>query len=242
MIRSLEDLNEDEQNAEIRALKDSPWDEEMRGQVWGDRGLLRFRLKKEMGGYARFFEGMNATTTDDDGDCASLVLKLHEFCKKNMTPQELHDLFQLTRDDLVDLLKTKYKICSFYTIVFCTVAEQLEHFELTGYGGDAPSDSSELSLSELNFERELKFDKTGRRFCINVVTNENKDSINDAVLVRFLQRMVNLAGPTLMTCIDRKDGNRNAPNFRSDRRIIRLLIARCWADKLMKRYAEYKKQ
>ena len=240
MIRSLDDLNEDEKNAEIRALKDCPWDDDMRGQVWGDRGLLRFRLKKEMGGYARFFAGLNATS--DDGDDASLVLKMHQFCKENMTPRELHDLFQISRDDLVDILKTKYNICSFYTIVFCTVVEQMEHFELTGFGVDAPNDDSELSLSELKFERELKFDKRDRGFCIDVVASENDDCVNDEVLLYFLLRMVHLKGSILMNCTDRKDDKRNAPSFRSDRRIIRLMIARCWADKLIRRYTDYKKQ
>ena len=239
MIRAIDDLNDDEKAHEIAVVKVSPWDEEMRGQVWGDRGLLRWRMRKEMGGYRKMLEGLRegAGGTDD-----VVIAKLHDFCVNNMATAELYSLFTLSRQDLVDMLKTKYKICSFYTIVFCTVAEQLEHFDMTGIGLDAPEcDNS----AEVEFERELKFDAKGRGFYFNVVNKSNDDTINEPVLLKFLQRMVTLGGPTLLTCSNVKKNsssgskNNNGPSFRSDRRAIRLIIARCWADKLVERYTEF---
>ena len=181
--------------------------------------------------------------SNDDGayDTDTVVEKLHDFCVDCMTIDELYDLFTLSRDELVSMLKSKYNLCSFYTVVFSTVAQQLEHFEMTGIGLDAPELSD--NTAEVEFERKLKFDARGRGFYMNVV-NRKDDSINETVLRIFLNRMVSLAGPTLLLCSDldekrHSDGtgsNGDSPSFKSDRRVIRLIIARCWADKLLKRY------
>ncbi|KAL3787635.1 hypothetical protein HJC23_011783 [Cyclotella cryptica] len=261
MIRSMSDLHPDEVECEIRALATSPWDEEMKDQVWGDRGMLRFRMKREMGGYRRFLEGVAVESREEDGETMHLevpaVSVLSDFCKNHISPSELYELFQVSREDLVDVLKTKYKICSFYTVVFCTVAEQLENFDVTGCGDDAPScsddgnnhDTDNRDNSELGFEKDLKFDNTGRGFCIDVVNNlaksvdgnDNQCTINDPVLLRFLQRMVSLSGPTLLARASSAGGCRGSShNFRSDRRVIRLIIARLWADRLIDKYTEFK--
>lgn len=243
MIRSLSDLNAGEVEREICALKTSPWDEEMRDQVWGDRGLLRYRMKKEMRGYKQFFENIAESTNADD----NVIAVLHKFCKNHVQPSELHHLFQLTRDDLEEVLKTKYKICSFFTIVFSAVAEQLEKFELTGYGVDAPSCSDECNNSELCFEQDFKFDKNGRGFCIDIAdvckntSGDTQFKINDAVLLRFLQRMASLSGPNLLSCASSSEPSRSAPCFRSDRRLMRLIVARLWADRIIEKYTEFTK-
>jgi len=259
-IRSMADLHPDEIECELRALRTSPWDEEMKDQVWGDRSMLRFRMKKEMGGYRRFLEGVVADSRGKDETTpleVDAVSVLSDFCKNHVSMRELYQLFQVSREELVDTLKNKYKICSFYTIVFCTVAEQMENFDVTGCGDDAPSwgdnddshDTDERDDSELEFEKDLKFDKTGRGFCINVVNNMAKNddgnddqcTVNDPVLLRFLQRMVSLAGPTLLARASFAGGSRgNSHSFRSDRRVIRLIIARLWADRLMDNYTKFK--
>ena len=245
---------------EIRALKTSPWDEEMKDQVWGDRSLLRFRMKKEMGRYRSFLEGMTADSREGEArhfDEIHAVSALSDFCKNHISPRELYQLFQVSREDLVDVLKTKYKICSFYTIVFCSVAEQMENFDVTGCGEDAPScnendnnHDKEMSYSpELGFEKDLKFDSSGRGFCIDIVNNmANSDdgndrqcTINEPVLRRFLQRMVSLAGPTLLARATSAGGNQGSTHsFRSDRRVIRRIIAHLWADRLIDKYTAYK--
>ena len=241
MIRSLDDFTDDEKEAEIRAMKTSPWDEDMTRQIWGDRGLLRWRMKKEIGRYRSFFEGIVRDSNCASAHQISVVEKLHHFCVNSMTAQELNNLFQLSREELLDILKTKYKICSFYSVVFSTVVEQLEHFELTEIGADASKHHD--NISESDFEKDLKFSKRNCRFCMDIVDMDKGDEcrINDVLLRRFLNRMVNLADPTLLLCSSPSEENYSGsknPTFRSDRRVIRLIIARCWADKLMNRYKE----
>ncbi|KAL7504351.1 hypothetical protein ACHAXN_002027 [Cyclotella atomus] len=243
IIRSIDDLNQLEQEREVQAVKISPWDETMREQVWGDRGLLRWRMRKEMSSYQQFLvelcgQGADVESVVEKG----AIAKLRDFCINHMTADELHDLFTLSRQELEDILKSRYKICSFYTIVFSTVAEQLENFHLTGIGLDAPENQD--NITEVQFERELRFDRR-RGFCIDAVNKSGDEYvIHESVLMNFLQRMVSLAGPTLLQCSisstsDEKCSSSNDPSFRSDRRVIRLIIARYWADKLIQRYRKF---
>jgi hypothetical protein len=79
--------------------------------------------------------------------------------------------------------------------------------------------------------------------------------VDDDVLLKFLRRMASLAGPTLLARAARNDGEgggsdrdgseggeiekddaANTTSFRSDRRVIRLMIARYWADRLIEKY------
>lgn len=242
LIRSLEDLNERDKERELRALKDVPWDDDMKGQVWGDRGLLRWKMKKEMAGYQAFLERLGA---GDDVQFSSsenqntVVNRLGNFCRDIMTPRQLHDIFQISRQDVIDILQTKYKICSFATVVFCAVAEQLEHFDATGLGIDAPNDASASCRSEADFENDIQFDQK-RGFCIDVATIRGGDdddyTINNLVLEHFLRRMVTLAGPTLLTYSNKNNNSSSEPSFHSDRRMIRLIIVKYWAEKIIERY------
>ena len=252
LIHSLEDLNAHDKERELRALKDVPWDDDMRGQVWGDRGLLRWKMKKEMAGYRAFLERLcvegEVVTSDDDVITSvqhqnRLVSRLTDFCRESMTPRQLYDIFQISRQDVISILQTKYKICSFATVVFCAVSEQLEHFNVTGLGIDAPNDGSVTSQSEVDFEKDIQFDSK-RGFYINIATisgnsDDNEYTINNLVLEHFLHRMVTLAGPTLLTCSDKNNSNNsNEPRFHSDRRIIRLIIAKYWAEKIIDRFQQ----
>jgi len=148
-----------------------------------------------------------------------------------------------------------------------TQAEQVANFKVTRYAVDArcPGDDN----SEEIFENELKFEKVGPGFCLNIATNHgvggNNDDwkVNDEVLRMFLQRVVSLAGPTLLARAakishDDDDGGNggsdgeadgasetnesNTPSFRSDRRVVRLMIARYWADRLIEKYNEVQKK
>mmetsp|Transcript_28228 Transcript_28228/g.60152 ORF Transcript_28228/g.60152 Transcript_28228/m.60152 type:complete len:319 (-) Transcript_28228:12-968(-) len=266
MINAMSDLETDTATNEINAAKASPWPPDMRDQIWSDRLLLRFRMKKDMKVYRAFLEGVvkGDDMDKEEVDVKDSIAPLHQFCINDLSPTQLRQIFQLPRSELTEVLKSKYKICSAYAVVFCTVAEQLANFKVTGYGVDARSSSGDDNSEEI-FEKELKFEKIGPGFCLNIATNHGVGGshdwkVNDEVLLKFLQRMVSLAGPTLLaraakTSHDNdgsdsdKDGSEtsekndsNIPSFRSDRRVIRLMIARYWADRLMEKYNEVQKK
>lgn len=251
MINAMSDLETDAATNEINAAKASPWPPDMRDQIWSDRLLLRFRMKKDMSKYRAFLEGVAVKGGDlgkEEVDIKGAIAPLHQFCRDELSHKELRQIFQLPRSELTEVLKSKYKICSAYAVVFCAVAEQVANFKLSRYPVDARHSPGDDDSEEM-FEKELKFEKVGPGFCLDVV--------NDDVLLVFLQRMVSLAGPTLLTRAAKtshdddegsgsdKDGGEtpeesdsNTPSFRSDRRVVRLMIARYWADRLIEKYDE----
>mmetsp|Transcript_27968 Transcript_27968/g.45400 ORF Transcript_27968/g.45400 Transcript_27968/m.45400 type:complete len:331 (-) Transcript_27968:85-1077(-) len=192
---------------------------------------------------------------------------LEKFCMNELSPRQIQGIFQLPRSELTEVLNSKYKICSAFAVVFCTVVEQVANFKVTGYPTDARSNSNGDNSEEI-FEQNLKFKKVGRGFCVDIITSSG--TINEKVLRMFLQRMVGLAGPTLLARAaksssssstsegggggsgsDDDDGDvdgassevieSRGPSFRSDRRVVRLMIARYWADRLIEKYEEVKK-
>lgn len=296
----MSDLETDSKTHEINAAKLSPWPDDMRDQIWGDRLLLRFKMKKEMKDYRAFLEEVvkdnnNATGAnnyevdnkhEDDDECNRKIQDaipiLLQFCTTQVNPDELHRIFQVKRSDLTEILKSKYKITSAYAVVFCSVVEQLANFHLTGYGVDAPpcyycndgpSGGGDVDDSEELFEKLLNYNGNGIGFNLEVARNiiredsEEEWNVNEEVLTTFLKRMASLAGPTLLARAQKvtrdeddeksnndsiddeneKDdeqsgtsGNNKKPSFRSDRRVARLMIARCWADRLIEKYKSMK--
>ena len=291
LIHAMSDLETDSKTHEINAAKLSPWPTDMRDQIWGDRLLLRFKMKKEMKDYRGFLEEVvvtghnnnnatnNVDTKNNNDDESNINIQdaipiLHEFCTTQLTPYDLHQIFQLQRSDLTEILKSKYKITSAFAIVFCSVVEQLANFDLTGYGVDAPPccDGSVDDNAEELFETVLKYNSRGPGFHLDVATNiieedsEEEWKVNDEVLNIFLKRMLSLAGPALLARApksvadnddeeeeegggknnssgdetekdnEQSDTSNSKPSFRSDRRVARLMIARCWTDRLIEKY------
>ena len=262
----MSDLETDTATQEINAAKASPWPPDMRDQIWSDRLLLRFKMKKDMKVYRSFLESVvkdnNDISTSNNSiegvDRRDAIPILQNFCTNELSPTELRQIFQLPRSELIEILNSKYKICGAYGVVFCTVSEQVVNSKVTGYGIDARHSPGDDNSEEI-FEKELKYKKVGPGFCLDITTQDDDgtDIVNQEVLNIFLQRMVSLAGPTLLNRAPKtsheeddkgsdsdKDGGDgaeeedepNIPSFRSDRRVIRLFIARYWADRLIEKY------
>ncbi|KAL7471574.1 hypothetical protein ACHAXS_011865 [Conticribra weissflogii] len=304
LIHSMSDLETDAAKREVTAAMASPWPTEMRDQIWSDRLLLRFKMKREMRLYREFLEGVvrdgvggSRDEGEEEGDCddannnnnndndsekmdlTRAIPLLQQFCTETLTPQQLRQIFQLPRSEITEILNNRYKICSSYAIIICAVVEQVANFRITGYGIDARSggkDDTDDGDEEILFEKLLKFEKVGTGFCIDITRKDGEEwKVNEDVLVAFLKRLVSLAGPTLLArapkVVPSRDANSDdeegddgkvgtkkttktaddaddddddgaggtVPSFRSDRRVVRLLIARYWADRLIEKYNEY---
>ena len=206
----------------------------MREQVWADRVRLRHKMKKEMKQYREFWQ--------EHGDAVA------SWCREQ-SPRTLKKLLQMPRSGVTERLKSQYNIHSAYAIVLCTVVEQVSRFKDTNYPTDARGDT------ETAFENALLFD----RRCGFTLSISNEDgSLNEHVLNVWLERTKSLGGPKLLDRgpssskqedDDDEEGGgaddgqerdpedtKPGPSFRADRRIVRLLIARYWADMLMKKY------
>jgi hypothetical protein len=237
MIQSISDFETDTADNEISSLNTSPWPPTMRQEVWGDRVKLRLKLKKEIVIYKSFW--------NEHGD------EFSDWISNTVSPKKLQKLLQVPRSEITEKLQTSYNIARHkgFGVVLSACMEQVANFDLTKYNVDARGDDE----SEVQFEETLKFDRRGG-FTMRVC---NKDgSRNDETVRVLLKRIESLGGPKLLERAPKKtrddndsdeddkdddeEDNINAqqtgPSFRSDRRLIRLLIARYWADSLIKKF------
>lgn len=258
LIEDISDLETDAADAEFKAAQKSPWPPDMRDQVWADRVKLRFKMKKEMKDYKAFM----AEIGGKEG--------LKAFCRDGMGPSKLLRALQMPRGEVTERLNSRYGIHSAFAIVICAVVEQVANFSVTGFPPDGRSDG-ELAFEEaLTFDRRGGFvlplaerDPDTREY-----------TLDEDVLDVFADLMLSMGGPKLLHRAPKKsesmssggDGSdgeggdddeggaddaegeaapgQTGPSFRSDRRMVRLLIARYWADQIISKYraAEEKKK
>jgi hypothetical protein len=229
MIQAMSDLETDAAQAEIKANQTSPWPPAMREQVWSDRIRLRHKMKQELKYYQTFWSHHGT----DFG----------EWCQAHA--QLLKNVFQLPRAEVVTKLNHHYGIHSAFGIVLRAVTEQVARFPETLYPIDA------RGQAEADLERILTYDRRGG-FTIPILDKEGTLQLD--VLEIWLRRVESLGGPKLLERAPRKeddgetddadpdDSSSAKPSFRSDRRVVRLLIARYWADALIDKYHASKQQ
>jgi hypothetical protein len=235
LIAAVSDIDTDQVSREVLALQNHPWPVDLRDQVWADRVRLRQYLKKSMNNYKSFW------TEHGDG--------FVEWCHlQGVKP--LARLVQLGRSELLEHVQKECNIHSAYGVVLCAVAEQVAHFEVTQYPPDA------RGVVEAEFEQVLTFDRRGG-FTLPLRQKKDTESVNEEVLQTWFRQMQSLGGPKLLERGSRsrtedddddndgEEGDADGPaaasasagsSFQSDRRLLRLLIARYWADIFQKRY------
>ncbi|KAL3919995.1 MAG: hypothetical protein SGILL_003477 [Bacillariaceae sp.] len=231
----MSEFETDAANAEVNALDKLPWPPDMKDQVWMERVRLRqFCKKKLMPLYKEFWE-----EHADSYKEWFLLLEKRQLCR----------FFQLARTECLDRLQQeKLHMHASFGTVLCAVTEQVAHFEVTQYPVDGRGDA------EIGFEDILRFDRRGG-FTIKDDSQETRH--------KWLTRHKALGGPKLLERNEKKkktksdDGNdsdsseeegdadqdnvvveapSDVPSFRSDRRIVRWLIARCFADTIQQAY------
>lgn len=246
VINDISDLETDAADAEYSAAIRSPWPPDMRDQVWADRVRLRHKMKKEMGEYRSFL-------TEAGG-----VEGLRAWCRTELGPSGLRRLLQMPRSEISDRLGNRYGIHSAFAVVLCAVSEQVANYGDTGYPPDG------RGAEELAFESLLRFDRRGG-YVLPVVGRDPETgkftSIDDGALDVFVDLLKSLGGAKLLHRAPKKvspEGGQGSddeaevdsevvqgqtgPSFRSDRRVVRLLIARYWADQIMIKYETYKEK
>lgn len=240
LINSISDMETDAANNELNAMDTSPWPEEMRDSIWSDRVKVRYKMKKEIKIYSDFMEEVGKD-------------QLLKFCMEDLKPQALKKIFQMARVQVTDILSNRYKVCAAYGTLMCSVVDQVANFKMTKYTTDG------RGIEEVEFEKNLKFNRFGG-FTLDVTTGVEDDvQVNEQVLEVFLNMFKSLGdkillqrGPsavitaTTAAANDDEEGDADettkdttgvkGPSFRSDRRIVRLVIAKYWADELISKY------
>jgi hypothetical protein len=236
LISAVSDIDTDQVSKEVAALQNNPWPVELRDQVWADRVRLRQYLKKSMAYHKSFW------TEHGEG--------FMEWCRSQEVTK-LTRLVQLSREEIVHHVQREYNIHSAYGVVLDSVCQQVAHFAVTKYPPDA------RGIIEAEFEKILTFDNRGG-FILPLRQKNNPESFNEEVLETWFSQMQALGGPKLLERgpstrteedneNDGEEGDVDGPaaaaaaasgisSFQSDRRLIRLLIARYWAEVFQKRY------
>jgi hypothetical protein len=234
-IEACTDIEADAAASELDALEKSPWPPQMREEVWGDRVKLRLLMKRGMKKYKKFFKDHS-------------VAQIREWCLSERNTDELRRMFHMPRSEIKHIIETTYGIYSSYSVVLCAVTEQVANFQLTNYETDA------VTEEEADFEDMLYFNPADGFMLVM------QEDIKVDVVEAFLQYMIKLGGPKLLftrasshpdpsndsnSKIPTEDGDGDAaetysegPSFRSDRRIVRLLIGRYFADRIIDQYTE----
>uniref|UniRef100_A0A7S2Y8X8 Uncharacterized protein n=1 Tax=Entomoneis paludosa TaxID=265537 RepID=A0A7S2Y8X8_9STRA len=238
LIGAISDLDTDQQKSEVAALAFHPWPPELRDQVWADRVRLRQKLKMDKKRYQEIWQ--------DETQKQNFLA----WCRTPETFRNFRRWFQLARTEVMETIQQKYNIHSAFGVVLCAVIEQVAGFPLTEYPPDG------RGSVEIDYEGILTYDRRGG-FTLPLV-QEDGETLMEENLEIWLTELQNIGSPgkqLLQRGIssakkdggheDDEDGDADGPtkdaaktSFASDRRIIRLIIARIWADLLQEKFRE----
>lgn len=234
LITSISDLESDVAHIEIH--DDSLFPPELKEAIWGDRLRVRYHMKKDIATYSAFY---NETLNCD-------VSKLVQFCI-GLGPEQLAGIFQITKEQVKEIIRKKYKISPSYCSIISAVLEQVANYDMTNYEMDSRCPEEEL------FESILRYNEKNQ-FVIKIVKrndeNDFQSQIDDIVLDKFVTAVCKwLIGPKLLQKGPSLEGNidikrackKHGLRFRGDRRLVRLVIARYWTDCIIEKYKEMNK-
>ena len=230
LIRSMSEFETDAANAEVSALEKLPWPQDMKDEVWKERCRLRQYCKGNMKAYKFFWE--------EHGE-------EYQSWFQELSKKRLCRYFQLARNEVMERLQhQKFHMHAAFGTVLCAVTEQVAHFKVTNYPVDG------RGAAEISFENILVFDRRGG-FTLRDASEDTRD--------KWLLRHKTLGGPKLLernakflsdfdddeNSDDEEEKkeeisglNPDVPSFRSDRRIVRLLIARSFADTIQEAFVK----
>ncbi|TMW60895.1 hypothetical protein Poli38472_000937 [Pythium oligandrum] len=219
-VAQLADRCSDWESDDEKKEQFSPWPTFIHEEILTERARLRVVMKEDMRQYKAFID------THMKGFSAWWQ-QLDESTKNRV--------FQVPDEDVMDYFKSHAKVKGSYEIVLCAVMEQLRHFNETGYkdGRIPPECCAEQYLQN-------------RRSCF-VMDPKYVASADGAV--NFCEIMQILGGPKLLPLRLTRDPAQNnqaeqevaqsvanVQSFRSDRRLLRLVIFRKFADVAMRKY------
>ena len=238
-MQACSDLETDDGKKEVR----SPWPVVMRDEIWSGRVKIRKMMKDEMETYRSRLEEHREGLTSFLND---------------MPAQALLRLFQMPRDELSTIVQDRYDIRGgAFEVLMCAVVEQVANFHMTGYKDDGRGEE------ELLFEDALTFNKRCG-FTLNFEEVLDVQGVFLRFLERLggpklmPRRYKGTRDASIDAAKEEKEGvggkegeedeeeegegkeqevkGQHGQSFRADRRLIRLLIARYWADRLFQMY------
>jgi len=221
-MKMCSDYETDDAKKEVKSV----WPDFMRDDVWSERVKFRRLLKEGLPTYRERFAHASKSAADFESWFRRLDVKERAQC------------FQMPKEELKILLNQTYGFKSAYQVVLCAVVEQVERYQDTGYTNDGATDA------EVTFDECLFVDRGA--FVLEPEYYTADDGV-DMLLERFRE----LGGDHLLAKRDEErrlasleDGpdevKEDTQTFRSDRRLIRVCIARYFADVCWRKFVRTK--
>lgn len=268
LIAAVSDLETDAQENEIAALERHPWPRELRDQVWADRVRLRQRCKKDVASnYRKFWadhsDGFKAWMREElSHDQVRRVFQLprSELMEVIRSPRyDIHSAFAVVLCAAVEQVAffrhTEYPPDSERGGGVELDFERVLTFDRRGgftmplvkSGGCGEESTWDADVLEIWFKRMEALggpklldrgpsSKSRRSENGGDDDDDDGDAGGDDDEGGDVSKSATKSGegyPTNPAAVEA------GPSFRSDRRMVRLLIARYWADALQKRYLAY---
>lgn len=203
------DWETDDQKKEKKSL----WPQAMQEEVWAERVKYRRTLKEGLPTYReRFVTGPDATKFFD------WLYDLDEASKKQ--------IFQMPIEQMTEYFHTNFKHA--YQVVLGAVLQQVTSYVDTGYSNDG------ATVAEVTFEECVYTDR-------GAIVIEPDFYLTDEGIDLLFERFRELGGDHLLpkrdedrrAAADHADAaeeSKDSQSFRADRRLIRVSIARYYAD------------
>jgi len=205
--------------------KTSPWPQFMQDEVWSDRVKFRRMLKDSMGKYRDLFE--------THGD-AFVTWWL------SLDAKERGRCFQMPKDEVQVQFETTYEFKTAYQVVMCSVMTQVENFPATKYSSDGGTDC------EIYLETSLRAQRGAWTVSEEYFSTDKGCDMffgmlmqlgGDHLLPKRSLEMREMSAKAKVQAAEkdedneeRKNSSEDGQSFRGDRRLVRLLIFRYFAD------------
>ncbi|ETL89810.1 hypothetical protein, variant 1 [Phytophthora nicotianae] len=198
----------------------SPWPMFIHEEILTERARLRMAMKADMNKYKDFVETHMKGFID-------WWSRLGENTKAR--------IFQLPSEEVLSYFRIQTKVKGSYEILLCAILEQIRHFQETGY-------TDGRVAAELFFEKNLVHQRDSFVLDSQYIANEAGDK-------NFFEMLTILGGPKLLPVRTARNPNEkneaeaeqaksesNVQSFRSDRRLVRLVMFRVFADMAIRKY------
>jgi len=214
------DWETDDQKKEKKSL----WPQAMQDDVWGERVKYRRLLKEGLSTYReRFVEGPDAE-------------KFYDWLN-GLDAANKKQIFQMPFEQLNDFFTTNFKHA--YQVVLQAVVQQVVNYVDTGYSNDG------ATVSEVTFEECLYSDR-------GAIVIEADFYLTDEGIDILFDRFRELGGDHLLPKrdedrraaaehADAAEESKDTQSFRADRRLIRVTIARYFADVAWRKFQRAQK-
>jgi hypothetical protein len=217
LIRAASDLDDVAVRTETNAL--DAWPQDLRETVWSDRIRLRQKLKLSR----KAFQIKLAPL---------LLLVSPSETAATQTQQGLEFPLRLSKQDFLQHLQDRYKVHSAFIAVLECVLEQIANFALTQYDCDGVDEDERAFEANLTLKNMMFFELSDE----NVFRNRCAGLMKGKLLPQ--KKLANdwLDGDDDDEYEDDDEEPRRGikkvptPSFASDRRLIRLVLARYWAE------------